>query len=83
MPLAQLAHRSTRRLTYSLHKGRGLPWERPSEAVQEAFPSLKIKCDRDPATEKAVTSTSACGHLLLNTEVNWPETVLLREPPVG
>ena len=76
-PLAELAHRLNAKVNLIPYNTvAGLPWERPSEATQEAF--LAALESRDiPATlrrEKGGDIDAACGQLRLRTEQELSKT---------
>jgi 23S rRNA (adenine2503-C2)-methyltransferase len=70
-PLARLAHRLRARVNLiPCNKVEGLPWERPSEAAQEAFLAA-LERQKVAATlrrEKGGEIDAACGQLRLKTE---------------
>src|SRR5260221_2870793 len=70
-PLAQLARRLGAKVNLiPYNKVEGLPWERPSEAVQEAFLAA-LENQKVTATlrrEKGHDIDAACGQLRLKTE---------------
>ena len=70
-PLAQLAHRLNARVNLiPYNKVEDLSWERPSEAVQEAFLEAleKQKVTATLRREKGGDIDAACGQLRLKTE---------------
>ncbi|MBI3851284.1 MAG: 23S rRNA (adenine(2503)-C(2))-methyltransferase RlmN [Verrucomicrobia bacterium] len=70
-PLARLAHRLNAKVNLiPYNKVEGLPWERPSEPVQEAFLAAleKQKVTATLRREKGHDIDAACGQLRLQTE---------------
>jgi len=70
-PLAQLAHRLGAKVNLiPYNKVEGLPWERPSETVQEAFLAAleKQNVTATLRREKGGDIDAACGQLRLKTE---------------
>ncbi len=70
-PLAQLAHRLNAKVNLiPYNKVEGLPWERPSEEVQEAFLAAleKLNVTATLRREKGHDIDAACGQLRLKTE---------------
>ena len=70
-PLAQLARRLNAKVNLiPYNKVEGLPWERPSEAVQEAFLAAleRLGAKATLRREKGHDIDAACGQLRLRTE---------------
>jgi 23S rRNA (adenine2503-C2)-methyltransferase len=70
-PLAQLANRLHAKVNLiPYNKVEGLPWERPTEEVQEAFLAAleKLKVTATLRREKGHDIDAACGQLRLKTE---------------
>jgi 23S rRNA (adenine2503-C2)-methyltransferase len=70
-PLAELAHRLRAKVNLiPYNKVEDLKWERPSEAVQEAFLAALEKRDVTATLrrEKGTDIDAACGQLRLKTE---------------
>jgi 23S rRNA (adenine2503-C2)-methyltransferase len=70
-PLASLSHRLHAKVNLiPYNKVEGLPWERPSEEVQEKFIAAleKMKVTATLRREKGHDIDAACGQLRLKTE---------------